>query len=154
MTIQRVIVLVAVGARALLAAVLATAGFACGVGAQPTASLDGAWTAVAAERDGKPAEELKGHRLMFARDTFVIERGGKVLYKGTFKVEAAKRPAQIDFHNTDGEAKGKTWLGIYLLDGDMLRIADNAPDPSRPRPAQLNTRPGSGHVMLTFKRMP
>jgi hypothetical protein len=29
-----------------------------------------------------------------------------------------KKSATIDFRNTAGEMKGKTWLGIYELDGD------------------------------------
>jgi uncharacterized protein (TIGR03067 family) len=137
---------------ALAAVALLVAGFGVDSVAQPAGKLDGAWTAVSAERNGKPADELKGHRLTFAGDTFVIERDGKTIYKGTFKTDPAKKPAQIDFQNTEGEAKGKTWRGIYLLEGDTLKTVDNAPDTAKPRPAQFATKPNSGHVMLTFKR--
>ncbi len=144
--------------RALAGALVAGTLLAVGLGmhafAQATATLDGAWTAVSAERNGKPADELKGHRLTFAGDTFVIERDGKTLYKGTFKTDPAKKPAQIDFVNTEGEAKGKTWRGIYQLEGDTLKTNDNAPDVAKPRPARFLTTPDSGHVMLAFKRAP
>src|SRR6185369_9879445 len=33
--------------------------------AQPTAKLDGSWRALTAERDGKPAPDVIGHRLTF-----------------------------------------------------------------------------------------
>ena len=33
-------------------------------------------------------------------------------------IDASAKPATIDFRNTAGEMKGKTWLGIYELDGD------------------------------------
>jgi len=122
--------------------------------AQPAGKLEGTWTAVSAERDGKPADELKGHRLTFAGDTFVIQRDGKMLYKGTFKADPAKKPAQIDFLQTEGDAKGKTWRGIYLLESDTLTTVDNAPDTKKPRPTQFTTKPDSGHVMLIFKRVP
>ena len=137
---------------ALVAVALLVAGFGVDALAQPAGKLDGAWTAVSAERNGKPADELKGHRLTFAGDTFVIERDGKTIYKGTFKTDPAKKPAQIDFQNTEGEAKGKTWRGIYRLEGDTLKTVDNAPDTTKPRPARFATKPDSGHVMLTFTR--
>jgi uncharacterized protein (TIGR03067 family) len=120
---------------------------------QSAGALDGAWTAVSAEREGKPAAELRGHTLTFARDVFVIRGSdGQVIYRGTFTVDATKRPARIDFRHTGGELAGKTWLGVYALAGDRLEIADNAVDLTRPRPASLSTTPGSGHVRLTFER--
>ena len=134
-------------------ALVAVAALALASGATDAADkLDGAWIAVSAERNGKPADELKGHRLTFAGDTFVIERDGKTLYKGTFKTDPAKKPAQIDFRNTEGEAKGQTWRGIYRLEGETLTTVDNAPDTKKPRPTRFTAGPGSGHVMLTFKR--
>jgi uncharacterized protein (TIGR03067 family) len=141
-------------AGALLAGTVLVTGFRVEAFAQTVGKLDGTWVAVSAERNGKPADELVGHRLTFAGDTFMIERSGKILYKGTFKTDPAKKPAQIDFRNSEGEAKGKTWRGIYLLEGDTLRTNDNAPDVSKPRPTQFTTKPDSGHVMLTFKRAP
>jgi uncharacterized protein (TIGR03067 family) len=137
---------------ALAAVALLVAGFGVDSLAQPAGKLDGAWTAVSAERNGKPADELKGHRLTFAGDTFVIQRDGKTIYKGTFKTDPGKKPAHIDFRQTDGEAKGKTWRGIYLLEGDTLTTNDNAPDVSKSRPTQFVTKPDSGYVMLRFKR--
>ena len=64
---------------------------------------------------------------------FVIRREGQTLYKGTFKADPAPTPAPIDFQHTEGELNGKAWLGIYALEGDTLRIADNAPDMTKPR---------------------
>src|SRR5687767_16006711 len=138
-------------ATALLAG-LVLAGCVVDAHAQTAGKLDGTWVAASAERNGKPADELKGHRLTFAGDTFVIERDGKMLYKGTFKADPAKKPAQIDFRNREGEAKGQTWRGIYRLEGDTLKTNDNAPDTKKPRPTQFTTTPDSGHVMLTFRR--
>jgi uncharacterized protein (TIGR03067 family) len=120
---------------------------------QSAGKLDGAWTAVSAERDGKPAQELRGHTLTFARDTFVIHGAdGKVVYRGTYKVDAAKKAAHIDVRHTEGELKGKTWLGVYTLGGDTLVIADNAVDMTKPRPTRLATKSDSGYVRLSFKR--
>ena len=91
----------------LLTGVLAAASAGQGLGEahrQSAAKLDGAWTAVSAERDGKPADELRGRPLTFARETFVIHAAdGKTLYRGTYTVDTAKKPAHINFRHTEGE---------------------------------------------------
>jgi uncharacterized protein (TIGR03067 family) len=121
--------------------------------AQPTAKLDGTWRAVAAERDGKSATDVIGHRLTFAGGTFTITRGrdGKTLYAGTYKTDPAKRPAQIDFDNTNAGPKGN-WKGIYELDGGGLKTCDNAPDTTKARPTTFAAPAGSGHIFITFTR--
>ena len=119
--------------------------------AQPTAKLDGTWRAVTAERDGKSATDVIGHRLTFAGGTFTITRDGKTLYAGTYKADSAKRPAQIDFDNTNAGPKGN-WKGIYALDGVSLKICDNAPDTAKARPTAFVAPAGSGHVFVTFTR--
>ena len=121
-------------------------------GADGEKSLQGVWIAAAGERNGAAAGDLKGHRLTFSGNRFVIRAKGKLLYQGTFRVDPSKKPATIDFTHTRGEAKGKTWLGVYRLEGDVLKICDNADDLAQGRPAAFATEPGSGQVLLTFKR--
>ena len=99
------------------------------------------------------ADELKGHRLTFAGDTFVIQGAGKTLYKGTFKIVATRPQGHIDFVHTEGDAKGQTWRGIYAVVGDTLRITDNAPDVTSTRPTEFAAPAGSGHVAIIFKRV-
>jgi uncharacterized protein (TIGR03067 family) len=108
---------------------------------------------VAAERDGKSATDVIGHKLTFAGGTFTIARGrdGKTLYSGTYKTDPATRPAQIDFDNTNAGPKGN-WKGIYVLDGATLKTCDNAPDTAKPRPTTFTAPAGSGHVFITFTR--
>jgi len=134
-----------------------TVGLAAGVAtaaadAGDAQRLSGVWVAVSAERNGAAADDLKRHRLTFSGDRFTIRSKGKLLYRGTFLVDPSKKPATIDFTHTRGEAKGKTWQGIYLLEGDVLKICDNADDLAKGRPAALTTEPGSGRVLVTFKR--
>jgi uncharacterized protein (TIGR03067 family) len=120
--------------------------------AQAGATVEGTWTAVSAQRNGKPDPDLKGHRLTFAGNTFVIQRGGQTLYAGTFTTDPSRAPAQIDFRHTDGQAKGTTWRGVYALQGDTLTIADNAPDTAKPRPTALAAPADSGYVVVVFTR--
>ena len=115
--------------------------------------LQGTWVATKAERDGKAADDVVGHRLSFTGGRFQIRsRDGKTLYEGAFRVDAKAKPAAIDFEHTNGGLKGKSWKGIYALDGDTLTTCDNAPDLDKGRPAAFEAKTGSGHVLITFKR--
>src|SRR5262249_43510413 len=76
--------------------------------------LQGTWAATKAERDGKAADDVVGHRLTFTENRFQIRsQDGKTLYEGTFRVDATTKPATIDFEHTEGALKGKMWKGIY-----------------------------------------
>jgi uncharacterized protein (TIGR03067 family) len=112
-------------------------------------TLQGAWTATNAERDGKAATDVLGHRLSLTANRFQIQsKGGQLLYAGTVRVE----PLAIDFEHTEGTLKGKAWKGIYALDGDRLTICDNAPDVDKMRPATFEAKNGSGYVCVRFAR--
>jgi uncharacterized protein (TIGR03067 family) len=115
--------------------------------------LQGTWTATKAERDGKAADDVVGHRLSFTGNRFQLRsKDGKLLYEGTFRVDPSAKPAAIDFEHTEGALKGKAWKGIYALDGDTLTTCDNAPNLGKGRPAALEAKRGSGYVLITFKR--
>jgi len=121
------------------------------VDAQKT--LEGTWTATKAERDGKAADDVVGHRLSFAGDRFQIQsKGAKSVYAGSFRVDASATPAAIDFDHSEGSLRGKAWKGIYALDGDTLIICDNAEDLDKARPAAFEAKSGSGYILVTFKR--
>jgi uncharacterized protein (TIGR03067 family) len=114
--------------------------------------LQGTWTATQAERDGKAADDVVGHRLSFTGNRFRIQsKDGKPLYTGTVRVDLRAKPASIDFEHTEGALKGKAWTGIYALDGDTLTICDNAPNLDKGRPAAFEAKSGSGYVLITFK---
>ena len=115
--------------------------------------LQGTWTATKAERDGNAADDVVGHRLSFTSNRFqIISKDGKPLYAGTVRVNASAKPGAIDFEHTEEALKGKTWKGIYVLDGDTLTICDNAPNLDEGRPISFETKSGSGYEVITFKR--
>ena len=115
--------------------------------------LQGTWSAIKAESDGKRADEIMGHRLSFTGSRFEIRSNdGKTLYDGTFQVQPSAKPVAIDFQHTGGTLKGKAWKGIYALDGDTLMICDNAPSPEKARPGAFEASAGSGYVYITFTR--
>jgi uncharacterized protein (TIGR03067 family) len=115
--------------------------------------LQGTWLATQAERDGKGADDVVGHRLSFTGNRFQIQsKDSKLLYEGTVRVEPSTKPAAIDFEHTAGTLKGKAWKGIYALDGDTLTICDNAPNLDKGRPAAFEARAESGYICITFTR--
>ena len=115
--------------------------------------LQGTWTATTAERDGKAADDVVGHRLSFTGNRFqILSKDGKPLYAGTVRVNLSAKPWAIDFEHTEEALKGKTWKGIYALDGDTLTICDNAPNLDKGRPDSFETKSGSGYEVVTFKR--
>ena len=65
--------------------------------------LQGTWTATKAERDGRAATDLVGHRLFFSGNRFEIKsKDSKSLYSGTVQVHANAKPAAIDFQHAEG----------------------------------------------------
>jgi uncharacterized protein (TIGR03067 family) len=113
--------------------------------------LQGTWTATKAERDGKPATDLVGHRLLFSGDHFEIQsKDTKSLYSGMVRVDASAKPTAVDFEHAEGGLKGKTWKGIYVLDGETLTICDNAENLEAARPSKFEAKSGSGYVLVTF----
>jgi uncharacterized protein (TIGR03067 family) len=132
------------------ASMLVLAGMLSACAAAQESPLTGTWTATDAVRDGAPAVDVVGHRLTFADDSFrIVKPDGALVYGGSYRVDPAAVPPSIDFVNTEGEAAGVSWAGIWRLD-DTLVIADNAPDPSRPRPTAFAAPDGSGYVLVTF----
>ena len=120
--------------------------------AEATQRLQGSWDATNAERDGKAAGELVGHRLTFTGSKFLIRsKSGERLYAGTARTRSNVRPPAIDFTHQEGDLKGKVWKGIYALDRNKLIICDNAPDLEKVRPASFDEC-GSGYVLVTFER--
>ncbi len=136
-----------------IALVLIVAGTTGAISRNDRQRLQGSWIAVAAERDGRAANDLLGHRLVVDGDSFAIHEQGQMIYQGTVAIDPAPEPHAIDFKHGPGILNGKIWRGIYKFKGDTLSICDNASNLSRPRPAQFDTRLGSGFVSLIFKQM-
>jgi hypothetical protein len=56
--------------------------------------LQGIWSATKAERDGKEADDVVGHRRSFTGNRFQIQsKDDKPLYEGTFRGEPDTKPA-------------------------------------------------------------
>ena len=115
--------------------------------------LQGTWTATKAERDGRAAADVVGHRLSVTGNRFKIQsQDGHRLHAGTVRLDPSAKPAANYFEHTEGALGGKAWKGIYALAGDTLRVCDNAPNLDKGRPAAFEATRGSGYVLITFER--
>lgn len=115
--------------------------------------MAGTWRVLSIERDGKKttAEQLEKTRSIFSADgSAMVQREGKTIIKGNFKIDPTKKPKQSEATYTEGELKGKTVLGIYEVDGDSMRICYALP--GKDRPTEFSSKEGSGHVLLVYKR--
>jgi uncharacterized protein (TIGR03067 family) len=73
-----------------------------------------------------PEDATKGaHWLLFTRGgTYAaLDNGGKELWAGTFEIVPSTTPKIWDHRSHDANKAGKDQLGIYELDGDVLRLA-------------------------------
>jgi uncharacterized protein (TIGR03067 family) len=117
------------------------------------AALQGSWVATEVETDGTASPEIVGHRLSFSGNRFEIRsKNGKKVYAGTVRTNPKATPAANDFVHSLGALSGRTWKGIYKLEGDTLIVCDNAADLAKGRPTAFEAKSGSGYVLLTFAR--
>jgi uncharacterized protein (TIGR03067 family) len=111
------------------------------------------WTCTSAINDGKPlADEIARElRLTLTKDGgYKTERGKQVLFDSIFKLDGGQNPKQIDMIGTEGENRGKTAQGIYVLDGDTLTICYTMPGGERPK--EFESKPGSKATLVVWKR--
>ncbi len=113
--------------------------------------LEGTWTMVSGEKDGKPVAEqtIKAAKLVIKGDQHDVKIGDEG-YKGTHKIDPSKKPKTIDATDTDGPFKGKTVHGIYELDGDTFKVCFAKPGEDRPK--EFSTKSGTGHILHVWKR--
>jgi len=96
--------------------------------------LKGTWTVVSMEVGGKkaPDEVVKGQTLTFEADKVTHKEKDKA-EPATYKLDASKKPAELDVMPTEGPEKGKTMKMIFQLDGDTLKLAVKMNPEERPK---------------------
>jgi uncharacterized protein (TIGR03067 family) len=114
-------------------------------------AIQGAWLPSTAELAGKPFPEevRKTIKLVIKDDTYTVTVG-KLVDKGTAKLNPSAKPKQMEVTGTDGPNKGKTFLAIYELDGDTLRICYDLSGKSHPK--EFKTMEGTQLFLVTYKR--
>ena len=113
-------------------------------------SLRGTWSIARAIHDGRVSapEKTKSVKLSFAVDKLTVH--GEKGMESVFKLDAAKKPREIDVTPGSGPDKGMTLKGIYDLNGDVLKIC--IAKPGRDRPTEFVSKENTGVILIELKR--
>ncbi len=113
-------------------------------------ALQGKWTILSVERDGKAVEMWTDGTRVMEGDTYTLTTKKGDSFKGTFALDPSKTPKGIDFKPGGGQYKDKTLRGIYEIDGDMLKVCFAEPD--KPRPTEFASKADSGLTLAIHKK--
>lgn len=115
--------------------------------------LQGSWQFVSVERDGEQEKaDVSKRRLVFAGDSLTLWEAQKS-EKMTFTLGPEKSPKEIDITPLEGREKDQVIKGIYLLEGDLLKLCTiNRPKGTEPRPREFRTTPEDNQVLLLARR--
>lgn len=99
-----------------------------------TAQIEGTWIPASAELSGAPFPEqiLKTMKLVLTEKTYTVFVGS-VSDIGAITLHPGGEPKSMDIHGTEGPNMGKTFLAIYELTGDTLKICYDLSEKSRPQ---------------------
>jgi len=118
-------------------------------------TIQGVWKVISVERLGEriPEADVKDFGFTFGPEGDKYRwAAGKFSEEGKYKVGLEGKLKTIDLDIQTGEDKGKLQLGIYQLDGDMLKICF-AKAGGKDRPTEFATKKDSrGFLLVTLKR--
>jgi uncharacterized protein (TIGR03067 family) len=115
--------------------------------------IEGTWRAVELQVNGNASNEADAKKFVVVNGsdgTWSLTLDGKEIARGTSEFDPTKTPKTLDFTITDGDSKGKQFLGIYEL-GEKTRRMCFAEE-GKERPKEFASPPGSGQVLLRFER--
>ena len=114
------------------------------------AKFQGNWQLISMERDGKqtPPEDAKKIMLTIEGDKFILRKDSVVISEGTMKLDATKKPKEIDETISTGPNKGKVFLAIYEIDDEQHKVCFAAA--GKERPTAFSS--GSGQILQVWKR--
>jgi uncharacterized protein (TIGR03067 family) len=97
--------------------------------------MQGVWKVIHLEEKGKklPDKELSLMDAIIKKDTVTIRIGNEVGAEFIVKIDSKQKPKAVDFTHTLGPDKGKTELGIYSLEEDILKFCVEETKKERPQ---------------------
>jgi uncharacterized protein (TIGR03067 family) len=122
--------------------------------AAPDPALAGDWIVESAEYHSEKNPDPVGDKFSFSADKVTVTRKqGNKTDSASYSVDAKASPKEIDLTPLDenGKEMGKTMLGIYVLEGQTLRICVNDRGGGQ-RPTKFDAGAGTNTVLLTLRK--
>jgi uncharacterized protein (TIGR03067 family) len=109
--------------------------------------IEGTWAVVSFELGGQklPEASFKDGRLILTDGRYTYQND-----QGTYRITPADKPKAMDITGTEGPNQGKTFLAIYELKADTLRICYDLG--GKMRPTEFTTRAGTQQFLALYKR--
>jgi uncharacterized protein (TIGR03067 family) len=114
------------------------------------AKIDGTWLAKSAEMAGKKLPQKDGESITLTLNKGEYELVAESPDKGTVTYNDSADPKEMDIKGVEGPNKGKTFLAIYELSGDKLKICYDLG--GKDRPTEFKTRPKTKLLLITYER--
>lgn len=115
------------------------------------AKFEGTWIIDAVVVDGQKQGKAmyKDSELICKGEAFTFKEGD-VIHKGTMKLDASKKPKEIDVVFTEGPGKDMKMLGIYELTDDTYKVCFSFDGKDRPK--EFEAKEKSGFVFEILKK--
>lgn len=116
------------------------------------AKLQGEWRMSSGSADGfeMPEGMLASSRRICTGDRLTVTVRGQLIMKAKITLNVTAKPKTIDYEVSDGPTKGKKLLGIYELEGDVLKSCFGAPGEARP--TEFASTTGDHRTVSSWKR--
>ena len=121
-------------------------------GADDAKMIQGIWKPVTAVLGGKPMPPpvVKAITLTLTNGMYDVAVEGERSDKGTVKLDPKASPRKMTITGTDGPNLGKTFLAIYELKEDILRICYDLS--GEKFPTEYKSIEGTKLYLVTYKR--
>jgi len=114
--------------------------------------LNGIWEVGSLEANGAaiPPESSAGLTLTINGQKYAVNKEGEIDH-GTYSVDDAKSPKEMDIRPEIGPGAGKVIRAIYEFSGDTMRVCYALQDETE-RPKEFKTAPDSGTLLINYGR--
>jgi uncharacterized protein (TIGR03067 family) len=132
----------------LLSSLFAVVFFTAAAAQDASAPLQGRWVVTGAEHNGKPMTGLNGGVMTVNGTGFEIRTASGNMLKGTLRVDASKKPFQMDMVHADGTK----WEAIYEVTGETFRLNYVEAGLKDPRPTTFATSEKTEESLVMLRR--
>jgi uncharacterized protein (TIGR03067 family) len=117
---------------------------------RPAELLTGTWTITSGIMNGEETAVMNGTTFTFKNGKLTMSIGVEE-HQASYKLDASKKPAEIDIVPVEGSERGKTIKGIFSVTGEELKLCiPNAEDGARPK--EFVSKAGTRVGLVTLKR--